>query len=133
MKFWVLVGLLMLILAGDALAADEEVVLGLLSTENIALEVGKTVNVVAREHPTTGYVWVADVTSGGDKIEQVGDSEYYREFISKEGFRAGSGVRIFQYKALKEGEARISFYLMREGVPYGTPAQEHEVVVKVNV
>ena len=94
MKFWVLVSLLMLILAGDALAADEEVVLGLLSTENLALEVGKTVNVVAREHPTTGYVWVADVTSGEDKIERVGDSEYYREFISKEGFRAGSGVRI---------------------------------------
>jgi len=28
---------------------------------------------------------------------------------------------------------RISFYLIREGVPYGTPAQEHEVVVKVNL
>jgi len=122
----------MSVLLGNALAADEEVVLESSYPQTVVLEVGEAVNVVIPEYAGTGDIWVSNVTTGEDKIEEVGDSEYYREFVSKNGYRMGGSVRVFQYRALEEGEARISFYLVEEPAPYyGSLVPAREVIVKV--
>jgi len=132
MKFYFIVLFAMSVLFGNVFAADEEVVLESSYPQTVVLEVGKVVNVVISEYQGTGNSWVANVTTGEDKIEEVGDSEYYREFVSKHGYRMGGSVRVFQYRALEEGESRISFYLVKGPAPsYGSLAPPREVIVRV--
>jgi inhibitor of cysteine peptidase len=88
------------------------------STQNINLNVNQEFTIALQANPTTGYDWQPVFDAG--LVSQV-TKTYKQDDHSGQQLVGSGGTDFFTFKALKAGEAKISFTYYR---PWETPKPE---------
>ncbi len=92
---------------------------------SIAVAVGQTIAINLRENPSTGFRWAME--QGNDKILEPLAATYVQEPGSTVG---QGGVRIWEFKAAKEGSVRLAFKLWRAWEGDASLAERFDVMIE---
>ena len=93
-------------------------------SDDLTLELGKTLEIRLEENPSTGYSWVM-VISNENVVEVVKD-----EYIAGKNIPGASGEHVWIFKGLEEGETQISFSYLR---PWEEDSEIDEKVYVIKV
>eukprot|EP00823_Brevimastigomonas_motovehiculus_P004982 TRINITY_DN342_c0_g1_i1.p1 TRINITY_DN342_c0_g1~~TRINITY_DN342_c0_g1_i1.p1 ORF type:complete len:148 (+),score=44.06 TRINITY_DN342_c0_g1_i1:92-535(+) len=94
--------------------------------ENVALTVGKVMQIQLNENPTTGYIWQVKESNEANlellcnKFKSVG-----------RGLIGAGGIRLLTFKALKAGSVPLKLVNSRPWLSGQEPADSFEVTVTV--
>ena len=93
-------------------------------SDDLTLELGKTLEIRLEENPSTGYSWVM-VISNENVVEVVKD-----EYITGKDIPGAPGEHVWIFKGLEEGETQISFSYLR---PWEEDSEIDEKVYVIKV
>lgn len=129
----VIVALVAMVASGCGSASASEEPLKLTETDNgkaFSVKTGDTVEVAIAGNPTTGYEWIADLSSDDVAVLEPAGDPVYQPDTADETVVGSGGIYTFTFKAVAAGEATLRLVYERsfEDVE---PIQTFEVAVTV--
>ncbi|MEW6359706.1 MAG: protease inhibitor I42 family protein [Planctomycetota bacterium] len=96
------------------------------SEKPISVKVGDTIEVVLKENPTTGFLWVVDTL---DKafLEQTGEKEYKPD---SDAIGAG-GIMTMRFRAIASGQTKFKLIYHRGGEKGNRAAKTFKTTITI--